>query len=91
MFSYNQYNNNVDLISVAAFASTTPTGEYNQIDTPGSGAWGGTGFQQTPAGQSAATFPVLTGDKYYLPIKKSPYGVRKTTAKRNGVGFGRLW
>ena len=24
----NQYNNNVDLISVAAFASTTPTGEY---------------------------------------------------------------
>ena len=69
----NQYNNNVDLISVAAFAPTTPTGEYNQIDTPGSGAWGGTGFQQTPSGQSAATFPVLTGDKYYLPIKKSPY------------------
>ena len=69
----NQYNNNVDLISVAAFASTTPTGEYNQIDTSGSGNWGGTAFQQTPAGQSAATFPVLTGDKYYLPIKKSPY------------------
>ena len=69
----NQYNNNVDLISVAAFASTTPTGEYNQIDTSGSGTWGGSAFQQTPAGQSAATFPVLSGDKYYLPIKKSPY------------------
>ena len=69
----NQYNSNVDIITVAAVAPTTPTGEYNQIDTSGSGDWGGTGFQQTPAGQSAATFPTLTGNKYYLPLKKSPY------------------
>jgi hypothetical protein len=69
----NLFNKNVDLITVAAFAPSTSTGEYNQIDTAGTGDWGGTGFQATPAGQNAATFPTLTGNKYYLPIKKTPY------------------
>ena len=71
----NQYNSNVDLITVAAAASSTSTGEYNEIDTAGTGGWGSTAFQATPAGQSAATFPVLTGNKYYLPLKKTPYDV----------------
>ena len=61
----NQYNSNVDLITVAASAPGTSTGEYNEIDTAGTGDWGSTAFQATPAGQSAATFPVLTGNKYY--------------------------
>ena len=67
----NLFDNNVDLITV--LVSTAATGELNKIDTAGSGDWGGTSYQQTPTGQSAATFPVLTGDKYYLPIKRTPY------------------
>ena len=34
--------------------------DSNKIDTAGSGDWGGTAYQQTPSGQSAATFPTLT-------------------------------
>ena len=69
----NLYDNNVDLITV--LVSTASTGELNKIDTAGSGDWGSTAYQQTPAGQNAATFPTLTGDKYYLPIKRTPYDV----------------
>ena len=79
ILSNNTFNKNVDIIDV--LRSTAETGEFNQVDTAGAGRWGGnasnTGqvnFQATPAGQSVATFPDLTGtDKYYLPIKKTPY------------------
>jgi len=79
ILSANTFNKNVDIIDV--LRSTASTGEFNQIDTAGSGEWGGNAshvgqvnFQATPAGQSVATFPDLTGtDKYYLPIKKTPY------------------
>jgi len=67
----NLFNKNVDLINV--LRSTAATGELNKIDTAGSGTWGGTGFQATPAGQDPAIFPTLTGDKYYLPLKRTPY------------------
>ena len=64
---------NVSLINVLVPAGTPNTGERNEIDTAGTGDWGGTAFQATPAGQNAGTFPTLTGNKYYLPIKKTPY------------------
>jgi len=72
----NLFDSNVDLITV--LVSSANTGELNKIDTAGSGDWGGTAYQQTPSGQSAATFPTLTGDKYYLPIKRTPYDVNGT-------------
>jgi hypothetical protein len=73
------------LITVAASAPSTSTGEYNEIDTAGTGAWGSTAFQATPAGQSAATFPVLTGNKYYLPLKKTPYDANGAQYYNEGV------
>ena len=72
----NLYNNNVDLITV--LVSTAGTGELNKIDTAGSGDWGGTAYQQTPTGQNAGTFPTLTGKKYYLPLKRTPYDANGT-------------
>ena len=65
-------NKNVDILNVLKKV-LADTGEYNQIDTAGSGLWGGYNFQGTPAGETTSQFPDLTGtSEYYLPLKYAP-------------------
>ena len=45
------------------------------LDTAGAGNWGATSFQTAPAGvndDNGNALTNLTGNKYYLPLKKSP-------------------
>ena len=65
----NLFNKNVDLITVYAAASSVGDGTYNAVDTAGTGNWGGSTFQTEPAGTGWGT---LTGDQYYLPLKRKP-------------------
>ena len=65
-------NKNVDILNVIKKV-LADVGEYNQIDTAGSGLWGGYNFQGTPAGETISQFPDLTGtNEYYLPLKYAP-------------------
>ena len=68
----NLFNSNVDLIDVQRF--TSGDSEYNEVDTSGSGNWGGTSYQQaiTNIGGNPTIepqdLPELTGNQYYLPL-----------------------
>ena len=68
----NLFNSNVDLIDVQRYVSGDS--QYNEIDTTGSGNWGGTSYQQaiTNIGGNPAIepqdLPTLTGNQYYLPL-----------------------
>ena len=68
----NLFNSNVDLIDVNRFVSGDP--QYNEVDTSGSGNWGGTSYQDaiTNIGGNPAIepqdLPELTGNQYYLPL-----------------------
>ena len=68
----NLFNSNVDLIDVNRYVSGDS--QYNEIDTTGSGNWGGVAYQQeiTNIGGNPAiepqTLPALTGNQYYLPL-----------------------
>ena len=70
------FNKNIDIINVLV-VGTTDEG-YNQVDTAGAGLWGGAAYQQevTNIGGSPVvepqSFPLLTGDEFYLPIKNQP-------------------
>ena len=68
----NLFNSNVDLIDVNRFVSGDP--QYNEVDTSGSGNWGGNSYQDaiTNIGGNPAIepqdLPALTGNQYYLPL-----------------------
>ena len=72
----NIFNQNVDIITVDRKTVTDP--EYCELDTAGSGNWGGIPYQnalnaiggnpQIPP----QDLPALTGDQYYLPISNPP-------------------
>ena len=75
----NLFNSNVDLVDVLRVTSNnTLIDTYNQVDTSGSGAWGGATFQQEIPNVGGVpviepqTLPALTGNQYYLPIKNKP-------------------
>ena len=75
----NLFNSNVDLVDVLRVTSNnTLIDSYNQVDTSGSGAWGGATFQQEIPNVGGVpviepqTLPALTGNQYYLPIKNKP-------------------
>ena len=71
-----QFNKNIDILNVTRLL-TTDDG-YNQIDTAGSGDWGGSAYQQqvTSIGGTPVVepqfLPALTGDEFYLPLKNLP-------------------
>ena len=61
-------NKNVDFITIIS-------GFDNQLDTAGSGPWGGTFFQQPVSvynSDSGAPLSALSGKQYYLPLKNIP-------------------
>jgi len=70
------FTKNIDILNVQVLASTESG--YNQVDTAGSGLWGGSAYQQeiTNIGGTPTVEPqeldALTGDEYYLPIKNEP-------------------
>ena len=66
VLSETTFNQNIDILNVARLASTDSG--YNQLDTAGSGQWGGAAFQ-TDLGQG---LPTLSGDEFYLPLKNKP-------------------
>lgn len=70
------FNKNIDIINVLV-KSNTQEG-YNEVDTAGSGAWGGITHQApvlniggTPAIEPQ-NLPALSGDFYYLPLLSAP-------------------
>jgi len=70
------FNKNIDILNVLV-KLTTEEG-YNEVDTAGSGNWGGAGFQAA-RGSIGGTpvvepqdLPALTGDEYYLPLLNAP-------------------
>ena len=69
----NLFNKNVDIIDVLRLIAPTgnPTkSDYNSIDTAGAGVRGTiAAFQSSPTNTS---FPALSGDEYYLPLKNAP-------------------
>ena len=75
----NLFNQNVDIITVDRKTTSDP--EYCELDTAGSGNWGGIPYQneinaiggnpQIPP----QDLPALTGDQYYLPLNKPPVDV----------------
>ena len=70
------FNKNIDILNVLV-KQTTEEG-YNQVDTAGSGGWGGAAYQQAVQSIGGSpvvepqVFPLLTGDEFYLPIKNKP-------------------
>jgi hypothetical protein len=70
------FTKNVDILNVLVLDPTDDG--YNQVDTAGSGQWGGSAYQQTITNIGGTPevepqeLPTLTGDEYYLPIKNSP-------------------
>jgi hypothetical protein len=58
----------VDLVTVVNGIVGNATYYINEIDTPGNGDWGGTGFQDPVV---AYSLPALTGNQYYLPLKNA--------------------
>ena len=68
----NLFNSNVDIITVARYVDGDS--QYNQIDTTGSGNWGGNFYQQaiTNIGGNPQVepqnLPALSGNQYYLPL-----------------------
>ena len=75
----NLFNSNVDLVDVLRVTSNnTLIDTYNQVDTSGSGAWGGSTFQNEIPNVGGSpviepqTLVALTGNQYYLPIKNKP-------------------
>ena len=71
-----QFNKNIDILNVNRLAVTDDG--YNQIDTAGSGNWGGSAYQQevTNIGGTPVVepqfLPALSGDEFYLPLKNLP-------------------
>ena len=71
-----QFNKNIDILNVNRLAVTDDG--YNQIDTAGSGDWGGSAYQQevTSIGGTPVVepqfLPALSGDEFYLPLKNLP-------------------
>jgi hypothetical protein len=70
------FNKNIDIVNVLV-KSNTDEG-YNEVDTAGSGAWGGITFQApvlniggTPVVEPQ-DLPALTGNEYYLPLLNAP-------------------
>jgi len=59
----------VDLITIVNGNSISPNYFVNQIDTPGSGDWGGAGFRDEIL---AYSLPALSGNNYYLPLLTAP-------------------
>ena len=70
------FTKNIDILNVLVLDPTEDG--YNQVDTAGSGQWGGTAYQQevTNIGGTPTVEPQelasLSGDEYYLPIKNKP-------------------
>ena len=70
------FNKNIDILNVLV-KLTTEEG-YNEVDTAGSGNWGGAGFQaaRTALGGTPVVepqdLPALSGDEYYLPLLNAP-------------------
>ena len=68
----NLFNSNVDIVTVARYVDGDS--QYNQIDTTGSGNWGGNFYQQaiTNIGGNPQVepqnLPALSGNQYYLPL-----------------------
>ena len=66
----------VDVLRVTS--NNTLIDTYNQVDTSGSGAWGGSTFQNEIPNVGGSpviepqTLVALTGNQYYLPIKNKP-------------------
>jgi len=73
----NLFNANTDIIDVLRVLETDQV--YNEVDTAGTGDWGGSVFQNevTTIGGTPLiepqVLPALTGSEYYLPIKNRPY------------------
>ena len=73
----NIFNANVDIVQVLRVASNNVV--YNEVDTAGTGTWGGSVFQNTVTAIGGTPsvepqiLPQLTGNQYYLPIKNRPY------------------
>ena len=70
------FNKNIDILNVLVIG-TTEEG-YNEVDTAGSGDWGGVVYQQTISNIGGTpvvepqTLPTLTGDLFYLPLLNAP-------------------
>jgi hypothetical protein len=65
----------VDLVTVVNGIAGNATYYINAVDTPGSGDWGGTFYQQLVANylsDSGQPLGLLTGNRYYLPLKTAP-------------------
>ena len=65
----------VDLITIINGNSANSTYYVNQVDTAGSGPWGGTSFQTAITnitGPEPNNLPALTGNQYYLPLISAP-------------------
>ena len=67
------FNKNIDILNVLV-VGTTDEG-YNQVDTAGSGTWGGAAYQQAVniGGIIEPTdLAAISGDEFYLPLKNQP-------------------
>lgn len=65
----------VDLITIVNGNVINPTLYVNQIDTAGSGPWGGNLYQNaitSITGPEPNNLPALTGNFYYLPLISAP-------------------
>lgn len=76
IISETQFNKNVDILNVLVLGNTDEG--YNEVDTAGSGPWGGAAFQAPVENIGGAPviepqdLPALTGDEYYLPLLNAP-------------------
>jgi hypothetical protein len=65
----------VDLVTIVNGTVANATYFVNQVDTPGSGDWGGISFQAAVTniiGSAPNNLPALTGNQYYLPLLTVP-------------------
>ena len=71
------FNKNIDILNVLVIGTTAEG--YNEVDTAGSGDWGGAVYQQEISNIGGnpvvepQTLPSLVGtDEYYLPLLNAP-------------------
>ena len=68
-------NKNVDLVTIVNGIPGNPSYFVNELDTAGSGDWGGNEYQQPVIGITGPepnNLPALTGKQFYLPLRDQP-------------------
>jgi hypothetical protein len=69
------FDKTIDLVTIVNNLPGIPDYFVNQLDTAGSGDWGGVEYQQAITnitGSAPNNLPALTGKQYYLPLENSP-------------------